>query len=98
LVHGTSIGRIAFRPDGQQLATSGWDGRTKIWDISPAGSRELFTIAAHDGAVNNIVYSPDGTQIATVGDDGLVNLWEAISGELLFSFPRQSGWLNFSCV
>ena len=95
LVHGNSIDRIAFSPDGQQLATSGWDGKSKIWDISPAGSRELFTIIAHEGAVNDSVFSPDGAQIATIGEDGRVNLWKASLGELLLSFPGQPGWLNF---
>ena len=46
---------------GTHLATASDDGTAKVWDISPAGNRELLTLP---GLVVSI--SPDGTRLSTL--------------------------------
>lgn len=86
---------IAFSPDGQKMATGGGDGMTRIWDVTPAGSTELFTIAAHEGKVYDVVYNPEGTKIASTGEDGLLKVWDSITGQLLYSLPSRADGVHF---
>jgi WD40 repeat protein len=54
---------------------------TRVWDLSPKGSRELFTLVPHDGDwVRRVRYSPDGTQLATAGMDGIAKVFDAATG------------------
>jgi WD40 repeat protein len=54
---------IAYRPDGQQVATSSLDGTVRLWD--PHTSYEQRDFSANGNPINAVAYSPDGTQLAT---------------------------------
>ena len=84
------IDRSAYSPDGRYVATLGTDG-IQLWDISPAGERELLTIAAHDSTIWNIEQSQDGSKLATAGWDGIARLWDAGTGEMLLEFAHAGG-------
>jgi WD40 repeat protein/DNA-binding SARP family transcriptional activator len=68
-------------PDEIHAATVNEDGMTRVWDLSPKGSRELFTLVPHSGDwVRRVRYSPDGTRLATAGMDGTAKVFDAVTG------------------
>jgi WD40 repeat protein len=89
--HAGAVDSLAFSPAcadppeapfhwcGRYLATGGRDGSLRIWDVSPAGSRELLTSAGMTGG-----YSADGRRLnlfeLIVPNQAQVHRWEIPSG------------------
>ena len=66
---------LAFRSDGNQLASASADGTVKLWDVSgdiPAG---VATLRGHLGEVSRVRYLPGGEMLASAGADGSARLW-----------------------
>ncbi|HET9639978.1 MAG TPA: WD40 repeat domain-containing protein [Allosphingosinicella sp.] len=72
---------IAFAPGGEWLATSGYDGAVRLWDI--AGGRPLRALEGARGTVWTLDVSPRGDRLAAAGEDGLVRIWNPADGRLL---------------
>ena len=64
---------MRFSPDGAQIATVSWDGKTRLWDAATGALR--LTLGGHENKVRDVAYSPDGRTLATVGDDGTWRLY-----------------------
>jgi WD40 repeat protein len=68
-----------FNPEGTILATSGWDGRTRLWDILTG--RELVNIYRSGSIVD---FSPDGRKLIETEWDGRgINYFEVASSHCL---------------
>ncbi len=78
-LNGEGVGRIAFSPDGQMLA-SGDISEIQLWNVQ---SRQL--IATFPGPISrfsNIAFSPDGNTLASTWQDNeVVYLWNVATGE-----------------
>lgn len=79
---GSAIVNIDFSPDARRLASGSANGAARIWDVTPARSREWFTIDGHPEVID-ADYGPDGAILATAGFDGTARLWDAETGSLL---------------
>ena len=74
---------LAFSPDGKFVATAGWDGHVKFWQI-PSGNEQVSNKKPptiwHGKSLKRIYFSPHGTLLATISsDDGLVKVWKISS-------------------
>ena len=49
---------MAFSPDGTTLASGGYAGAVKLWDV--ATRREIGTLTGHTADVRSVAFSPDG--------------------------------------
>ncbi|MBN3924502.1 trypsin-like peptidase domain-containing protein [Nostoc sp. NMS4] len=78
-----SVNNVRFLPKSNLLATTGDDGKVKLWRFN--GERVL-TIDAHQGSIKSLNPNPDNIQqFATAGEDGLAKLWD-INGAQLATF------------
>ena len=77
--HTDWINDIAFSPDGNRVATAGYDTNIKLWDTITG--QELMTLEDHSRFVNSVTFSPDGQRLASASDDGFIIVWDAETGE-----------------
>jgi WD40 repeat protein len=81
--HARAIEWAAFSPDGQMLATGGWDRTIRLLDVT--GRRDGTTISGHLSTVADGCFSPDGKTLATASTDGTVKLWHVATLQELAS-------------
>jgi WD40 repeat protein len=85
---------LAFSPDGQTLASGGWDDTVRLWNV--ATGKERRRVTAHLGMVAAVAFSPNGKLLASRGGlDGTLRLWDPETGvELrrIDSLSRVNPW------
>lgn len=79
----TRINQHSVSPNGNVVASVGYDSSIKIWDVHTG--QLLSTILGHKAEVNQIVFSPDGTKLASASADNTVKIWDVASGQELRS-------------
>jgi WD40 repeat protein len=85
---------LAFSPDGQTLATGGFDETVKLWDVGTG--QERATLQGHTDQVGAIAFAPDGKVLASGSHDTTVKIWSAATGEELVNFHGHTG--TVTCV
>lgn len=97
--HNGAVTSIAYREDGQQLATGAVDGTIKLWTVTGGSLRLVATLTGHLGAVTHLIYAPDGGLLASAGADGSAKLWDVSGREIesldLFAFEGTE-WYKFT--
>src|SRR5690242_18700659 len=76
--HHAPVYAVAFRPDGECMASASFDHTIKLWDV-PAGA-PVRTLTGHDAKVLTLAYTPDGRTLASAGLDGTIRLWDGATG------------------
>jgi WD40 repeat protein/tetratricopeptide (TPR) repeat protein len=69
---------IAYRPDGKQIATAGYDGTIKIWNAQTG--KATATWRGHRREVRQVRFRPDGRQLGSASYDGTIRLWSVETG------------------
>ncbi len=68
---------LAFGPDGQRLATAGWDPEIKLWDM--LSGQEVLALRGHAvgdaRGVMGLAFSPRGDSLASAGVDMTARIW-----------------------
>jgi WD40 repeat protein len=77
--HSDLVTSLAFRPDGQLLASSSADKFVKVFKV--ADCTVAKSLEGHTAAVLGIAWSPDGKQIASAGADSALKIWNFEAGE-----------------
>jgi WD40 repeat protein len=72
-----SLQSVAFRRDGQLLATLNTDDAVQLWDVAhPSTPRLLDTLQPDKQKVQALAFSPDGGMLLTGDTSGVVTSWD----------------------
>lgn len=82
--HGDVVYALAFRPDGAQLASAGFDQTVRLWNLLD-GKNEL-TFKGHSDFVYEVAYTPDGRNVLSSSKDRSVKRFDARSGKGLRTY------------
>jgi WD40 repeat protein len=92
--HSETVVRVAFSPDGGQIASVCIDGTFAIRDAQ--NGKVLHTLESQllpgrAAAVRGLAFSPDGRYLALARQDGKVRVWDAIRGQSLHALDGHKG-------
>lgn len=79
--HNDAINALALSPDGNLLATGGYDQKIKLWNL--ATGQETRTLQGHNGAVFGLSFRKDGKVLASASGDSTIKLWDVATGQRL---------------
>jgi len=65
---------LQFSPQGDLLASVGFDRLLKLWNVAEA--ELIHTFSGHEDRILGVAFSPSGDAMATVGDQGTLILWD----------------------
>ena len=75
---------IAFSPDSETLATSGYDKTIRFWNADTGEQRLKFDTP--DGPFRSMKFSPDSKTLISQNWNGVVWIWNVTNGEQLATF------------
>ncbi len=78
-----------FSPDGNMIATAGYDREIKLWD---SRSGELLrSMSGHNGAIYDLAFSSNGKVLVSGCADETVKLWSVATGKRLNTLGQPEG-------
>ena len=80
--HQAPIACLAFNPLQPTLASGGWDGACRVWDVYGA-TKDGRDVLDHPADVLALQFRPDGEEVATACLDGQLRFWSVSEGTLL---------------
>jgi len=66
--HGVWVTSVSFSPDGELLASGGFDGVVRVWEVESGREVRLLN---HGKWVASVSFSPDGRLLASGGRGGI---------------------------
>ncbi|HLY26275.1 MAG TPA: hypothetical protein VKQ72_08040, partial [Aggregatilineales bacterium] len=80
---------LAWSPDGQYLASGGYDGKADVWEVRNTCAEQRYQWEISRGwSVSLLSWSANAHQIL-LSDGTDIRLYSSTSGELIHTFPSQ---------
>ncbi|MDU0460501.1 MAG: NACHT domain-containing protein [Geobacteraceae bacterium] len=83
---------VAWRADGQQLASAGGDDTIQIWDISTGAC--LLTLKGHESQISSVSWHSNEQLLASAGHDNSVRVWDIASESCLMTLAGHGDAIN----
>ncbi|MBO0515508.1 WD40 repeat domain-containing serine/threonine protein kinase [Streptomyces beijiangensis] len=93
--HTSTVGCLAFSPDGRTLTSGSFDGTLRLWDL--VSGRTITTYKGHAQWAMAVAYSPDGTTLYSGSFDRTLRRWDVRTGVpkgILASYPGKFDSVN----
>lgn len=88
LMMSAAVSGLAWRPDGQRLATGDHTGKIQEWVVGQA--TPVTTLTGHTGDVGMVRYSDDGQRLVSSARDNSVRVWSPATGKLEHTFTAHN--------
>ncbi|CAH1774958.1 unnamed protein product [Owenia fusiformis] len=91
--HQGDIFTAKFSPDGQTIASSGFDRLIYLWNVY-GECDNYHVMKGHAGAVMQLDYSADSTNVFTCSTDKTVAIWDVTVGERIKRHKGHTSFVN----
>lgn len=90
---------LVYSPDGKLLASAGYDGTIRLWDMMTGHQVHIFRghcreVLGVPSPCSGVTFSPDGKTLASCGLDHTIQLWDPVNGKLLHTPVGHEGAVN----
>jgi len=82
-----------FHPEGQVLASSGFDRQIYLWNVY-GECENVSVLAGHTGAVVQLAFSQEGDTLYTASTDKTVGVWDVMTGQRLKRMKGHTSFVN----
>ncbi|XP_071451309.1 U5 small nuclear ribonucleoprotein 40 kDa protein [Hetaerina americana] len=93
--HQGEIYTAEFHPEGQYLASSGFDRQIYIWNTY-GECENVSAMSGHTGAITELHFSTDGSSIYTASTDKMLGIWDIEAGVRVKKLKGHTSFVN-SC-
>lgn len=93
--HGGEIFCSRFHPDGQYIASAGYDRQIFIWSVY-GECENIGVMTGHTGAIMDLKFSTEGAHIFTCSTDQTLAVWDLEKGQRIKKMKGHSTFVN-SC-
>jgi eukaryotic-like serine/threonine-protein kinase len=90
--HTGTVHAAVFSPDGETLATAGFDRTIRLWNVRSGQARVL---TGHNGVVYDLAFAPSGQRLASASWDGTARIWDPATGQTLHVLGKHGGHVEF---
>jgi WD40 repeat protein len=85
--------RVAYHPDGKQLATTDVTGKVSVWDAKSGDL--IWQQVGHEEFAGGLSYNSDGSLLASSSDvPPVILVWDSATGERLRTINGHTSWVN----
>ena len=93
--HQGEIFTVEFHPEGQYLASAGFDRQIYIWNVY-GECENISLMAGHTGAIMELHFSTDGNTLFTASTDNTLGMWDIETGIRVKKLKGHTTFVN-SC-
>lgn len=83
---------VAFSPNGQFLAASDTNRKTRLWRV--IDRQPLLVFTGHTNWTRAIAFSPNNQLLVTGNEDQTLKLWDILSGKEIKTLKGHTDWLR----